>query len=953
MADREAGRGRGRPPYGDRRGRPAIILCLVLLAVTQASAGAWNQGALAFEANRGQAAAPVRFLARAAGQTVFLTPDGVTFSLFGPKSPASLRLDLLGARTNVALIAADALPGRVHYFRGRDPGRWQTDIPTWSRVRASGVYHGIDVVYYGQAGRLEYDFVVAPGADPHAIRLSLAGAGRLTLDETGDLLIDTPAGRLRQHHPIAWQDSIAGRVPVTADYAIDDDGTVRLALGDYDAGRELTIDPVIRFSTFLGGSGLEEAHAVATGSDGTIYVAGVTASADFPTVAGAYQPAYNADGFPSDAFVTRLSADGTTVLSSTFLGGTDTDVARGLALDAGGNIYVAGETQSSNFPTTFGALQVFNASIGSFPDGFVTKLSPDGASLVYSTYVGGSFTDTISGIAVDSAGSAYVTGFSDSTLRTAGGPFQTFCQGTGFGGFVSKLTPNGSAYMYATRLCGSANDEPQAIAVDGAGHAYVGGVTLSPDFPVTPGAFRTSGGGDQEDGFVARLATDGSSLDYSTYLGGSDADTVRGIAVTAGGQAVVTGFTYSPDFPVTPGAFAGQQADGGAFTDAFVTMLDASGSALAWSTFLGGSGEDQGLGVAVGANGAVHVAGVTGSADFPASGAACQTGFGGASDAFVARIAEGGASLDYSFFLGGRDSDTGSAVAVGPNGGSVIAGQTWSTGFPTTAGAFRGSLAGGYAGGSDAFVARVDDGAAPAPPCISLSGLVNGASFAPGPVSPGEIVSLFGDGLGPDALAIYDVGTGDAFGTELAGTEVFFDGSPAPVISTVRGQVNTIVPYAVAGHETTVVRVRYLGVDTAPLTAPVAASAPAIFTVGSVGRGAGAVQNQDFTLNTPENPAARGSVLQIYATGEGQTNPTGLDGHLATGTLAKPVLPVKVFVGGLEASIDYAGAAPGLVAGLIQINAKVPLEAATGSAIPITISIGDKSSPPGVTVAIQ
>ena len=681
-------------------------------------------------------------------------------------------------------------------------------------------------------------------------------------------------------------------------------------------------------------------------------VAGITESVDFPTTSGAFERDYQSGVFQGDAYVAKFSPDSATLLFSTFLGGARRDIARAITLDEQGAIYVAGDTESNDFPTTSGAFQVFNASQGILVDGFVTKLNSNGSSLVYSTYLGSSGTDQVHGIAV-TAGSAAVAGISDSQhFPTTAGAFQAACPGIGFGGFVSRLAADGKSLVYSTRLCGSGHDEALAVALDSNGIAAVGGATSSLDFPTTAGALRTSPGG-AGDGFVARVAADGSSLIYSTYLGGTAEEEVRGVGIDPQGNVIAAGFTRSPDFPATAGALQPQHADAGAFADAFVSKLNAAGDTLVYSTFLGGGAIDQATALAVDASGAAHITGFTESADFPTTPALCQTGYGGRRDAFAARLSPDGAALDYSLFLSGRYNEIGLAVAAGPGRGTYVTGQTGSPNFTTTAGAYRPAYFSGYRGATDAFLARVDDSVAPQAPCIAHNALVNAASFLPGPVAPGEIVSFFGFGLGPATPILGQPDETGFFPSELTGTRVLFDGVPAPMILSFTGQVNAIVPYAVAGKETTTVVIEYLGDQTAPLTVGVTEASPAMFSQNSSGRGAAAVLNQDFSTNTPQNPARRGDIIQIFATGEGQTTPGGVDGKVASGVLPKPLLAVKAWVGGIEAPVHYAGAAPSLVAGVIQINVQVPLSIKPGNAVPIKISIGDLPSPPELTVAVQ
>ncbi len=905
---------------------------------------------LSFEPNVGQTHTAVRFLARMPGQTVFVTPSEIVLALHGHRNTTALRLTFPGS-SHSEPEGLERMDARTYYFLGARPEQWKTNVPGFRRIRRRNLYPGVDAILYGSGKRLEYDFIVAPGADPTLIRLRFDGARTVRIDSSGDLLIDTGAGPVRHNKPVAFQPTSHGRRTVAARYVAAGAGEFAFQLDPYDRAQALVIDPVVTFSTFIGGSGLDEARGVAVDAQGNVYVAGTTHSPDFPVTPGVHQPDYRQGQFPGDAFVAKLRPDGKSLVYSTFLGGARTDVATDIAVDALGRAYIAGYTDSADFPTTAGAFQPFNKSQASFAEGFVAKLSPDGSALQYSTFLGGESFDRVNAIAVDAQGGAYVGGASDShSFPTTPSAFQTRCPGGGFGAFAARLNPAGTALSFSTFLCGAANDEARDIAVDSEGNAFVAGTTASSDFPTTAGALRPAGPGDG-DGFLAKLSADGRSLLYSTYFGGSGPDEATSVALDPGGRAHVAGFTRSADLPTTSGAIQPQHADGGLSEDAFVAAFDPSGAALLYASYLGGPGPDQAETIAVDSAGAVYVAGWTASADFPSTPVRCQTSYRGNRDAFLTRLNSAG-GLEYSVFLGGLQDDRALGVAVGPTGDAYVAGQTWSANFTSTVGAFRDAYQPGYRGGSDAFLTRVTNAQPPPGPCIALNGILNSASFLPGPVAPGEILSIFGDGLGPPEPVSFQL-QGDLFPKELAGTQVLFDGIAAPMILSWSGQINTIVPYSVAGRERTTVRVEYQGMATPSLTLPVGTSAPAIFTANASGRGPGAILNEDLTPNSPQNPAPKGSVAVIFATGEGQTQPPGIDGKVASTTLPRPILPVSVTIGGLNAVVEYAGAAPTLVAGVLQINARIPERVASGNAIPVVIKIGEHSSPPGVTLAIR
>ncbi len=662
------------------------------------------------------------------------------------QAPAMLRMQLVGANPQAKVSGLDELPGKSNYFVGNDPKKWRTNVPNYAKVKYEGVYPGVDLVYYGNQGQLEYDFVVQPGADPRQIALDVGAglalpkrapqAASLHVDGNGDLVVATEGGEVTFHKPVVYQQNddgnrhrIDGRyVLSTPQSAIDNrQSTISFELAAYDHTRPLVIDPVLVYSTYLGGSGYDAGNGIAVDASGNAYVTGTTYSSDFPTTPGAFQTTH---GYYDDVFVSKLNPAGSTLIYSTYLGGSHMEGGAGIAVDASGNAYITGDTNSSNFPTTPGAFQAPGGG------GFVTKLNATGSALVYSTSsIGGS------AIALDAAGNTYVTGgTASSNFPTTPGAFQTtFAAGYNTNGFVSKLNPAGSALVYSTYL-GGGFDYGSAIAVDALGNAYVMGETASPDFPTTPGAFQTTLAGYYDDVFVSKLNPAGSTLIYSTYLGGSSYEDGGGIAVDASSNAYVTGSTNSHDFPTTPGAFQTIFWD---MSTAFVSKLNATGSALIYSTYLGGSDQDEAWGIAVDSSGNAYVTGATGSSDFPTTPGAFQTTPGGREDAFVSKLNANGSSLLYSTYLGGSDYDAGRGIAVDASGNAYVTGSTWSDSFPTTPGAFQAT----YGGNMDVFVAKI---AFPNAPDLALA--PTSLTFSPqgvGTTSPLQKVRLSDAGTKP------------------------------------------------------------------------------------------------------------------------------------------------------------------------------------------------------------
>ena len=691
---------------------------------------------LSFEANQGQTDARVKFLSRGPGYTLFLTGDEVALEMqesgakwFEPvselprtkdnaqRTASVLRLKLVGASPNAVVTGADELPAKSNYFIGNDPKKWRSNVPTYAKVKYACAYPGVDLVFYGNQRQLEYDFVVPPGADASRIELRLEGSKKVSLDTEGNLVVAVEGGEVQLQKPLLYQEGSRGRREVPGGYVLKGTRDVAFKVGAYDRTKSLVIDPVLAYSTYLGGSGLygDYGMAIAADASGSAYVTGFTTSADFPT-ANPLQGVYNGNG---DAFVTKFSADGSSLIYSTFLGGNATieDGGEGhaIAVDPSGSAYVTGTTCSPDFPTTPGAFQTsFNGYLFVFGscDAFVSKLNPTGSALLYSTYLGGSSVENAMGIAVDAPGNAYVAGWTSSAdFPITPDAFQTACRNcSGFpsqttNGFVSKLNPSGSSLVYSTFLGGSGfqgnGDGVYAIAVDASGSAYVTGRTPSSDFPSTSGAYQptikchptpTPGNPSAEvcfgNAFVSKLNPVGSSLLYSTYLGGTGGgDWGSSIAVDASGDGYVTGATYSTDFPITAGAFQTTCAGGCSTSSGFVTKLNANGKALVYSTFIGNAGGS----IAVDASGNAYLGG----------GAAIQTTVEGG---YVTELNPTGSAVVYSTYLGPSE---GSAIAVDPLGNPYLTGTTTASDFPTTAGAFQASLA----GIQNAFVAKLENSA--------------------------------------------------------------------------------------------------------------------------------------------------------------------------------------------------------------------------------------------------
>jgi hypothetical protein len=683
---------------------------------------AYGQLPLSFEANTGQTDAQVRYLSRGSGYTLFLTSSGAVLDLEKPtgggadsSSPptsvggVALAMKLLGANPQALVVGLEEQSGTSNYFVGNDPRQWQTNVANFSKVAYQDVYRGVNLVYYGNQRQLEYDFVVAPGTDPGIIRFAIQGADGISLDDQGNLVLHTATGDVLEHAPVIYQETGGARQAVAGQFVLLGSQEVGFRVGPYDGSRALVIDPVLflSYSTYLAGNSNDYGRAIAVDGSGNAYIIGYTTTTNFPTTAGVYQTR-NPTLFPGDdraAFVAKLNANGTALLYSTYLGGSRDNYGSGIAVDGSGNAYVTGSTTSANFPTTAGA---FQTSGPGFYNGFVTKLNASGTALLYSTYLGGTCNTYDNGIAVDGAGNAYVTGSTcSSNFTTTVGAFQT--RAPGFpNAFVAKLNASGTALLYGTYLGGLGGDYGNGIAVDGAGNAYVTGATQSTNFPTTAGAFQTSfrGTAGNYNGFVTKVNASGTALLYSSYLGGNGfGDYGSGIAVDGAGNAYVIGSTSSANFPTTAGAFQTSYHAAGGNTNAFVTKVNASGTALLYSTYLGGNYDDVGSGIAVDGAGNAYVTGYTLSTNFPTTTGAYQTSGHGpnSANAFVAKLNTNGTALIYSTYLGGNGSDSAYGIAVDGAGNAYVTGIASSTNFPTTTGVYQTGHGAGY---YNAFVAK-------------------------------------------------------------------------------------------------------------------------------------------------------------------------------------------------------------------------------------------------------
>ena len=747
-----------------------------------------------FQANRGQMPLDVRYFAAGGGYTLALAPGEMRLS------PADGRGDVVIAfagSPDTRIEAENPLPFHIHSIKGSDPRGWLMNSLAWSRVRYRQIQPGVDLVFHPAPGgrsahNWEYDFELAPGADPSGIQFEVRGAASLEVDLHGDLYARTARGAsLRWRKPESYQKSGAATRSIATAFVVSG-MRVGFSIAAWDRSQPLTIDPAFVFSTYFGGTGNEIARGIARDSSGAIYICGSTSSGNLPTSRASYQPNYRGGSAYTigDAFLAKFTASGA-LSFVTYLGGSGDDIATALALDSAGNVYLTGFTSSLDFPFLGGFQKNYGGSGGNHfaegGDAFVARFTPAGA-LSYSTYLGGTQDDAGLAIAVDAAGNAYVAGSTLSPNFPASGGYQTTFGGTdpsfvnanGYVGlhqgdaFVAKISSSGQQLLAATYLGGRLDDVADAITLDSSGNVWVGGATNSTNFPVVNPFQANFGGGSPGaiqpvarlgDGFVSKLNSGLTNLLYSTYLGGSGDDGVTALVVDSGGSAYIAGLTLSANFPTTTGvAYKGPTALANGRTavtgDAFLLKLNPNGKTLTYSTLLGGSDNEYASALAVDAAGNAYMVGMTGSNNFPLAGGPQQSGFGGAAgpdgvgDAFLAKF-DSSAKLVYSSYLGGNGQDIALGLALDSSGTAYITGITSSSNFPVSA-PYQPSYSSINRGGYNSFLTVVS----------GLGGAAVGASMTANP------------GATPQTAA-----PGSAFANALAVTVTDASGNAVPGVS--------------------------------------------------------------------------------------------------------------------------------------------------------------------------
>jgi Beta-propeller repeat/Abnormal spindle-like microcephaly-assoc'd, ASPM-SPD-2-Hydin len=755
---------------------------------------------LTFEANRGQTDPRAAFVSRGPGYTAFLTSDGMVLSLSAKQAVASpatahagsgsssthatLQFRLLGAARNPAIVGEVPQVGHVNYFIGNDPAKWWRNVPTYAQVRYRNIYPGIDLLYYGNHRQLEYDFAISPGANPERIQFEIRGAREIHIATDGALVLATSVGEIHFQTPIIYQESNGQRNPVQGSYVVKDSTHIGFQLSHYDTNKPLVIDPVLVYSTYLGGSGSDQPSGIALDTAGNVYVAGSTDSTDFPLTTLGSLPAGN-----THVFVAKLDASGSNLIFADYLGGNNQDYGYAVALDAANNVYVTGSTASSDFPTV-------NPFQGTYPGGFnvfLSKVSPDGSSLLYSTYFGGNGSDVPSSVAVDGAGEMLIAGYTSSTTLPVANAYQSTVSanlGGMFGnyGFLTKFNPDGLSLAYSTYFGGSSNVPlncggtpcwPQPLSsiagmvLDNTGNAYVTGTTNTYDFPVTGGAYLATDTTQQNAtvGFVSKFNGAG-SLQYSTYLYESSGllTNINAIAVDALGSAYVTGTAISDGtFPITSTSICDPGVYGWGCSYAFVTKFDAAGASLLYSTFLGPNNNATPQAIALDGNNDAYILSSTSSSSFsPVNGI---ESFSSGNDILLVEIDPAASTQLFATFLGGNGNDqpAPAGMVLDASGNIYATGMTDSTDFPVIQ-PFQSALA----GNTDAFIVKIGSGSAPA---VSFSpSSLQYASQAIGSGSQPQTVLL--RNMGSSSLAISSITTtGDFAETDNCGNTVPAAGS--------------------------------------------------------------------------------------------------------------------------------------------------------------------------------
>jgi uncharacterized protein (TIGR03437 family) len=835
------------------------------------------------------------YVSRGAGYVLSVSPSGAVLAVPGGR----VRMRMVGSNAAARLEALEPLPA----------------FETYGQVLRRSVYAGVDLLFHGNGTRLEYDFRVAAGSSAREIALAFEGAGRPEIDARGDLVLHAGTAEIRQPMPVAYQLVNGQRRDVAASYRLDKLGRVRFRLGPHDSSKELVIDPTLVFDKVFGAP-YSAAGAVALDAQGNVYVAGQSTLAP--------------GGPAGDIFVEKWNASGDQLIYSAHLGGNNgNDQVTGMVVDSSGSAYLVGATGSPNFTVTSNAFQ--KSLIGN-RNAFVAKLRPDGTGLVYASFLGGGYEQT-GGIAIDASGAAYLTGSTVSNFPVTANAFQktpgaNCTVNSGFinypttgDAFVAKVSPDGGSLEYSSYLGGGCGDFGYGILANSDGTAWVVGATFSPNFPVTADALQPAYGGGFGDGFLVQVSAEGDRLAYSTFLGGTDYDTINAITSDLAGHLYLTGASNGFSQPASPGAYQPQpigycltldlgppifNIDG----NAFVMKLNPTGTAITGLTYIGSACEASGAAIAVDSADAPWIVGF-GSASFPmASPLELQAG------GFVSKFSPDLTQLLFSTTVSGSVLD----VAIDASGMAYVAGAAIPPGISSATAFTR------------AYVAEIDA----APIAVSLDNVLSASPFlAPSEAEtlvPGKVIRVVGRGIGP-AVKTPGVINGGVLATTVAGVKVTFDGVAAPLLYESSTEIGCIVPFAIAGRSTTTLQVTYNGVASNAVPVPLQATSPEVLEV----------YNSDFSPNSASNPAKAGSIVILYLTGAGQTVPASTDGEVYATPLPRPESTVQIEGAG-PLAVTFAGAADGLADGILQVNFQAPPAMPSQLANGLTLSAGPAST---------
>jgi len=715
----------------------------------------------------------------------------------------------------------------------------------------------------------------------------------------------------------------------------------------------LTAAPRLDFSTFFGGELGEQANDVALDAGGNVYVVGQTR--DVPASPGALS---QVTGSSFDVFVLKLNPTGTEIVYLALFGGSARELGTGIVVDAEGAAYVTGWTFSEDFPVTNGAAQ--GTFGGGTRDAFIAKIAPDGAAFEYASYLGGTSFEESAALTVDEAGRAWMVGATGSEdFPTTADALRQADATVSRSAFVAGLAADGSRFQYVSLLGGTGRSDTSAVALDAGPSLWIAGNTASADFPATDAAFQTELAG-VDDAFLIHLDVSATpSVAAATLYGGADCrnpfagaqcDAARAVLVD-GGSVFLAGNTLSRDTPLAGDPLQEEWVNGVAFGEGYVARFSRDLTELEAATYLGGSSEDRVNGLVADRAGTLYLIGVTGSPDFPATADGLQPTFNDIDEAFFAQLDPDLSSIDYATFLGGSGGDRGYAIAIDRARNIVaLSGETASPEFPSTPGVIQPEPVLLRAEGGDAFITQFEVELVPR---LSTAGIVNAADFSAGPISPGEIISVFGRGVVEDEAASLTLGDDGRVTSELSGVRLLINGTSAPLTFVGFDQVNAVVPFGAEFLPVATFVAERDGVRSQPVTQLVAPTTPALFTLDGSGAGQAAALNQDSAINGLQGAAKRGDVVILFGTGVGQTDPPGQDGRVAGAPLPRPLAPVTVRIGNVEAQVLYAGAAPGLVEGVVQINALIPATVIPGPGTPVSFTAGARRSQADVTIAIE